>query len=202
MVTELFPLRDPQTPLVLKNSEIYFYQDFFDAASAENYNNSLHNKLPWQQDSIKLFGKVHPQPRLTALFGNNQKPYTYSNITMHPHPFSPELLEIKKRIEEETKEEFTTCLANLYRSGQDSMGWHADDEKELGRNPAIASVSFGAPRMFHLKHKTDPTQRYKIRLPSGSLLLMKGPTQHFWLHQIPKTSRPLEPRINLTFRSL
>lgn len=202
MVIELFPLKNPRSPLLLKDSEIYFYPDLFDAESAEKYFNSLYKNLPWQQDSIKLFGKIHKQPRLTALFANNRKPYTYSNITMHPHPYSPELLEIKKKIEEETQEEFTTCLANLYRSGQDSMGWHADDEKELGRNPTIASVSFGAPRMFHLKHKTDPTQRYKIRLPSGSLLLMKGSTQHFWLHQIPKTSRPLEPRINLTFRRL
>lgn len=159
-------------------------------------------KIPWQQDSIKIFGKVHPQPRLTALFADNSKPYSYSNITMYPHPFTEELEELKNRIEETTGEEFTTCLANLYRTGKDSMGWHADDEKELGPNPAIASLSLGAERIFHLRHRKDTNQRYKVRLPAGSLLLMAGPTQHFWLHQVPKTSRPVEPRINLTFRKL
>lgn len=202
MVTELFPLEDRRAPLPLKDSEIYFYADFFDEKAAERYFNSLYKNTPWQQDTIRLFGKVHQQPRLTALFGNNGKAYTYSNITMHPSPFSPEVLEIKNKIEEQTIERFTTCLANLYRTGRDSMGWHADDETEVGENPVIASVSLGAERMFHLKHKKDQNERYKIRLPSGSLLLMKGATQDFWLHQIPKTSRPLEPRINLTFRRL
>ncbi|WP_424494581.1 alpha-ketoglutarate-dependent dioxygenase AlkB family protein [Salinimicrobium sp. GXAS 041] len=188
--------------LPLKDAEIYFYPHFLAAEVAETYFNFLLNNIPWQQDSIKIFGKTHLQPRLTALFSNNGKAYTYSNITMYPQDFPKDLLALKQKLEIETEEEFTTCLANLYRTGKDSMGWHADDEKELGRNPAIASVSLGAERFFHLKHRKDKNERYKIRLPSGSLLLMKGPTQHHWLHQVPKTSRPLEPRINLTFRKL
>ncbi len=188
--------------LPLKDAEIYFYPNFLEADAAKAYFGLLLKIIPWQQDSIKLFGKNYPQPRLTALFGNNTKAYTYSNITMYPKPFPKELLILKEKLELQTKEDFTTCLANLYRNGRDSMGWHADDEKELGNNPVIASLSFGAERFFHLKHRNDKNERYKIRLPSGSLLLMKGTTQHHWLHQIPKTSRPLEPRVNLTFRKL
>lgn len=202
MITELFRLKDNESPLPLPDAEIYFSPDFLSREIANNYFERLHEKLPWQQDSLKIFGKILEQPRLTALLSDNGKPYSYSGITMHPGPFPSELLEIKNRIEEKTGEVFTTCLANLYRTGRDSMGWHSDDEKELGQNPVIASVSLGAERMFHLKHKKDPNQRYKIKLPSGSLLLMKGTTQHFWLHQIPKTARTVEPRINLTFRRL
>ena len=121
---------------------------------------------------------------------------------MQPHPFNKELQEIKSKIETIVNEIFTTCLLNLYRNGQDSNGWHADNEKELGKNPVIASVSFGANRLFHLKHRRESDLKQKIVLESGSLLIMKGSTQHNWLHQIPKTKKKVEPRINLTFRIL
>jgi alkylated DNA repair dioxygenase AlkB len=160
----------------------------------------LTNNIPWQQDDIRVFGKVHPQPRLTALFGNQGRSYSYSNIKMEPHPWNPLLQQIKSQIESVSDAKFTTVLLNQYRDGKDSNGWHADNEKELGTNPIIASVSFGTERIFQLKHNTIPDLKQNILLEHGSLLLMKGTTQHFWKHQIPKTAKQIGSRINLTFR--
>jgi len=184
----------------LPNAEIEYYPNFFDAEKSKMLFEKLLNEIPWQQDNITVFGKTHPQPRLTCLFGNEGKPYSYSNIVMQPHHWNPLLMFIKNEIEEVCFENFTTVLLNLYRDGKDSNGWHADNEKELGRNPVIASVSFGAERSFHLQHNTITDAKLKITLENGSLLLMKGETQHFWKHQIPKTAKTLQPRINLTFR--
>lgn len=189
-----------KTDLKLPDSEIFYFPNFLSLADADHYLRIFKTKVLWQQDDIKVFGKVYPQPRLTALFGNNGKPYSYSNITMQPYEFSKELLEIKKRIEILSDTEFTTCLLNLYRDGKDSNGWHADNEKELGQNPVIASVTLGQERFFHLKHRKDNSQKHKMLLEHGSLLLMHGETQHHWLHQIPKTAKPIAERINLTFR--
>lgn len=192
----------PQDSIIfdLPDAEITYYPSFFEAAEAEAIFKELLHTVPWQQDEIKVYGKVHPQPRLTALFGNDGKPYSYSNITMQPHPWSILLQKIRFKVEDTAEVAFSTVLLNLYRDGRDSNGWHADDEKELGRDPIIASVSFGAERYFHLKHRSDPDLKQKILLESGSLLIMKGATQHHWLHHIPKTARPIGPRINLTFR--
>tara|TARA_Y100000385_G_scaffold248062_1_gene268561 strand:- start:2581 stop:2949 length:369 start_codon:yes stop_codon:yes gene_type:complete len=121
---------------------------------------------------------------------------------MSPQKFTPLLNRIKSKIEERTQSIFSSCLLNLYRNGQDSNGWHSDDEKELGKNPTIASLSLGAERIFHLKHKKITTLKHKLSLQNGSLLVMKGETQHYWLHQIPKTKKPIDKRINLTFRFL
>ncbi|MDC6367745.1 MULTISPECIES: alpha-ketoglutarate-dependent dioxygenase AlkB family protein [Flavobacteriaceae] len=182
------------------DSNIIYYPNFFSTEKAGVLFDILKRTIPWQQDSITLFGKTHLQPRLTALYGNNEKSYSYSNITMHPKEFTVELLQIKAAIEKQANVAFTTCLLNYYRSGKDSNGWHSDDEKELGKNPVIASVSFGAERFFHLRHKNDKTQKHKLLLEHGSLLIMQGPTQHFWQHQIAKTAKPIGERINLTFR--
>lgn len=184
----------------LPNASIEYYPNFFDATKSDQLFTKLLNEIPWQLDNITVFGKTHPQPRLTALFGNEGKPYSYSNIVMQPHPWNPILMFIKNEIEAICNENFTTVLLNLYRDGKDSNGWHADNEKELGRNPVIASVSFGAERSFHLKHNSITDAKQKITLEHGSLLLMKGETQHFWKHQIPKTAKPIGSRINLTFR--
>lgn len=186
--------------LDLPNSEILYSPSFLDASKATAYFKLLKNEVPWQQDNITVFGKTYAQPRLTALYANNGKPYSYSNIVMQPHDFSKELLEIKSAIETKTAVKFTSCLLNLYRDGRDSNGWHADNEKELGLNPVIASVTLGHERYFHLKHRTQKTLKHKILLEHGSLLLMQGETQHHWLHQIAKTKRPIGERINLTFR--
>jgi alkylated DNA repair dioxygenase AlkB len=184
----------------LPDAEIIYYPDFFGKEKADTFFEKLKAEIPWQQDDITVFGKTYPQPRLTALFGNEGKPYSYSNIVMQPHTWNSLLLFIKNEIEEVCNENFTTVLLNYYRDGKDSNGWHADDEKELGRNPVIASVSFGVERSFHLQHNSIKEQKLKINLEHGSLLIMKGPTQHFWKHQIPKTAKPIGSRINLTFR--
>ncbi|MFD2541945.1 alpha-ketoglutarate-dependent dioxygenase AlkB family protein [Lacinutrix gracilariae] len=186
--------------LQLEDGEAIYYPACFDKTEADAYFKSLLKNIAWQQDSISLFGKTHLQPRLTALYANNNKAYSYSNITMYPNAFTNELLSIKQRIETICNTNFTTCLANLYRDGKDSNGWHADNEKELGNQPIIASVSFGAERRFHLKHKTKKEHSLKLTLQHGSLLIMKGKTQENWLHQIPKTKKKIAERINLTFR--
>ncbi|XLS28215.1 alpha-ketoglutarate-dependent dioxygenase AlkB family protein [Flavobacteriaceae bacterium M23B6Z8] len=189
-------------PATLPDAEIAYFENFFNKDESDLYLKNLLKDTPWREDSIKLFGKTYPQPRLTCLYASNTLPYSYSNITMHPLPFTEDLLRIKKDVEQQCEVTFTTCLLNLYRNGADSNGWHADNEKELGKNPTIASVSFGASRWFHLKHRTQKEERYKIELTHGSLLIMSGATQHFWLHQIPKTKKIVSPRINLTFRVL
>lgn len=186
----------------LKDAEVIYYPHYFDVETSNRYFDILHEQTPWQHDDIKIFGKVYPQPRLTALYANNNTPYSYSNIVMKPHPFTPVLKEIKKHVEYVSKNQYTTCLLNLYRNGKDSNGWHADNEKELGENPVIASVSFGAQRAFHMKHRHDKTQKLKLNLEPGSLVIMRGTTQHYWLHQIPKTKKNIKERINLTFRIL
>jgi alkylated DNA repair dioxygenase AlkB len=186
--------------LDLPDAAIIYYPAFFDKEEADSIYAELLNEIPWQQDEIRVFGKIHPQPRLTSLFGNEAKPYSYSNIKMQPHPWNLLLQNIKSQIESVSDTTFTTVLLNYYRDGKDSNGWHADNEKELGLNPIIASVSFGAERTFQLKHNSDKNHKKSIVLEHGSLLLMKGTTQHFWKHQIPKTAKPIGPRINLTFR--
>ena len=191
----------PSEPIVLDlpDADITYYPAFFDAATSDALYQELLHGIPWQQDVIKVYGKTHNQPRLTALFGNDGKPYSYSNITMQPHPWTLLLQKLKFQIESVANASFTSVLLNYYRDGKDSNGWHADNEKELGTNPIIASLSFGASRVFQLKHNSLPVKQ-NITLESGSLLLMKGTTQHFWKHQIPKTNAPVGGRINLTFR--
>jgi alkylated DNA repair dioxygenase AlkB len=186
--------------LLPKDGEVFYLPDFFTKEESKVFYNALLQNIEWQQDKIKLFGKTHDVPRLTALYGNADKPYTYSGITMKPTAWLPELLEIKKKIETVAQVDFTTVLLNLYRTGKDSMGWHSDDEKELGLNPLIVSVSFGATRIFKLQHNNNKSLRHSLELTDGSLLVMQGQTQHFWKHAIPKTSKITEPRINLTFR--
>lgn len=186
----------------LPNATIEYYPNLFDLEKSNLLFEKLYQEIPWQQDNITVFGKNHLQPRLTALFGNEGKPYSYSNIVMQPHAWNSLLTFIKEEVENISHENFTTVLLNLYRNGKDSNGWHADNEKELGKNPVIASVSFGAERSFHLQHNSILDAKQKIILEHGSLLIMKGETQHFWKHQIPKTAKPIQPRINLTFRSI
>ena len=159
----------------------------------------LHASIPWEEREIMMFGKPVPQPRLTAWFGDGDEPYTYSGLTLQPHPWSQALKEIKEKCEDIAGVKFNSMLANLYRDGNDSVSWHSDDEPELGTNPTIASISLGAERRFDLRHKLTK-ETIKKNLSSGSLILMSGSLQHHWIHQIAKTKRVSEPRINLTFR--
>jgi alkylated DNA repair dioxygenase AlkB len=201
-MSQPFVLANNGTPSDFPGARLRYFEAFFSEKEAEGHYEQLLRETPWQQDPIKIFGKTYDQPRLTALYANNNLPYSYSGITMHPHQMTPLLSHIQKRIGEVCDTQFTTVLLNQYRDGKDSNGWHADNEKELGKNPVIASVSFGQERYFHLKHRKRKEIRLKILLKKGSLLLMEGETQSHWLHQIAKTARPVAPRINLTFRKI
>ncbi|MBW2960812.1 alpha-ketoglutarate-dependent dioxygenase AlkB family protein [Mesonia aestuariivivens] len=188
--------------LKLPDSTLLYYPNFYSEEKSNILFQELIQKIKWKEDQIKIFGKLYWQPRLTAFYANNIKTYSYSSLKMKPLPFTSTLQKIKSDIEKLADLEFTSCLANLYRDGKDSNGWHADDEKELGKNPIIASLSLGAERNFKLRHKSNHQLNHKLLLEHGSLLLMKGETQHFWQHQIPKTQKKIDKRINLTFRIL
>jgi len=193
---------EEKTILKLPDAEVIYIPKFLNQYEADSYFEHLKSSINWRQDNITVFGKTYKQPRLTALYAENNSSYSYSSIVMSPIPFTSELLEIKQRIEKETQQKFTTILLNFYRDGKDSNGWHADNEKELGNQPVIASLSLGATRFFHFKHRNIKTERYKIALQHGSLLLMKGKMQQHWLHQIAKTKKEVGERINLTFRTI
>jgi alkylated DNA repair dioxygenase AlkB len=181
--------------------QLQYHPNLFDSQEQSLLMNALQEEIPWKQEHIKLFGKTHPTPRLTAWHGDTHCVYKYSGVVNQPFPWTPSLLTIKTRIESLSNGATFNCvLLNFYRDGSDKMGWHSDDEKELGPNPSIASVSFGATRRFDFKHKTEAHNKFSIHLESGSLLLMQGDMQHHWLHQLPAQKRIQEPRINLTFR--
>lgn len=163
----------------------------------------LYEQTIWRQEAVRIYGKEHQQPRLVALYGSPDKRYDYSGIKLFPLPWTDLLREIKRRIEDCTEATFNAVFLNLYRDHNDSMGFHSDDEKELGKNPVIASLTFGATRTFLLKHKFHKElPLVKVPLEAGTVLLMKGATQHNWKHGINKQTAPCGPRINLTFRTL
>jgi alkylated DNA repair dioxygenase AlkB len=190
------PLMQPQELLSYDGSALY-RSGFFNSAECEQMFRSINDETPWEARNIVLFGKEVPQPRLACWYGDLA--YSYSGITLDPRPMTPTLLEIKQRCEQAASARFNSVLVNLYRDGQDSMGLHADDEPELGVEPIIASVSFGGERNFRLRHRQSKDLQ-QISLASGSLLVMSGLSQENWMHDIPKTKKFVEPRINLTFR--
>lgn len=182
------------------HGEVYFYPDLFPPPSGDSYYEHLLRETDWKQQPIKIFGKPVLQPRLTAWYGDPGKAYSYSGITLQPCPWTAILLAIKQEAERVAGVIFTGALLNLYRDGQDSMGWHRDNEKELGRNPVIGSVSFGAMRRFQLRSYADKSGALSLDLSHGSFLLMKGETQHYWEHRVARTTQPVGTRINITFR--
>ncbi|MFP4101633.1 alpha-ketoglutarate-dependent dioxygenase AlkB family protein [Coleofasciculus sp.] len=197
-----FENKPTQKVVVRTDGEVILYSNFFSRQESDHFFHNLYSSVEWKQDKIQIFGKNMPLPRLTAWYGDEGKSYTYSGIEQHPEPWTPLLKSIKSKIEELSEVSFNSVLLNLYRDGKDSVSWHSDDEPELGKNPIIASVSFGATRRFSLKHKISKSRKVDIDLAKGSFLLMKGETQHFWQHQIAKTSKPVQARINLTFRKI
>lgn len=187
----------------LPDADLIFYESFFTKEEADLAYHTLMKETKWAQEEITIYGKTHLTPRLTAWYGDPGKTYQFSGTKLHPYPWTSELLFIKEKVESESNTYFNSVLLNLYRTGQDSVGWHRDNEKEFGENPVIASVSFGETRPFQLRHKfKKEISRLEIPLSHGSLLLMQGKTQHFWEHQIPKTAKNISPRINLTFRQI
>lgn len=172
---------------------------FFNCTESENLFNELLATTPWKEDEVVLFGQRRILSRKVAWMGDATFSYCYSGTSKTASPLTPALLLIKKRIEQQCDHHFNSCLLNLYHNGSEGMGWHSDDEKTLGRNPVIASVSFGAERVFKLKHR-ESKEVVSVVLEHGSLLIMKGETQHHWVHTMPKTTKITTPRINLTFR--
>lgn len=182
---------------------VRYEESFLSREAADHLSSELRDSLDWRLYQIKLFGREIPQPRLTAFYGEAGVKYEYSGLTLKATPWGGGLHELALRVCALSGTSFNSVLCNLYRDGQDSMGWHADDEAVLGRNPIIASVSFGATRRFDLRPKRGVAgEKRSIALEHGSLLLMGGDLQHHWQHQIAKTKRVNEPRINLTFRQI
>lgn len=174
----------------------------FSEVSDEDFNKIEFLNIKWKHDKINMYGKQLPLPRLTSWYGDEGKSYTYSGITSHPNIWNKGLLYIKNEIEKVSSVKFNSVLLNWYRSGEDHQGWHSDDEKSLGNNPTIASVSFGETRDFIMRRKDDPTQKIVIPLKHGTLLIMKGELQHFWQHSVPKRKKVKNSRFNLTFRRI
>lgn len=197
---DLFADQNPTLDAIpIEDGELYFMPLLPLAQDPDTVMRRLVEETPWRAESITLYGKSMLQPRLSAWHGEPEARYRYSGTTFEPQPFTPLMLEIKHAVESATGLRFNSVLLNYYRDEQDSMGFHSDDERELGRNPAIASVSYGAARTFILKHKKLP-KTVKIALGDGSLLLMAGALQHHWRHGINKEKTPRGPRISLTFR--
>ena len=188
------------TSQLQQNLEIEYIRDCFNNNESDILFDSLKKNIEWKQDFIKMFGKSHPIPRLTAWYGDEKKTYRYSGITMNPLPWTKELFMVKSKLEVCSKIKFNSVLLNFYRSGSDSVSWHSDDENELGEDPIIGSISFGGTRRFRLRNKKDKKQIHTYELKNGSFLLMKGKTQKYWEHEIPKTKKNVSGRINLTFR--
>lgn len=186
--------------LELVDGEGRLWPAAFAPDEASSLFDALRTKIDWQQEEILIFGRRRRVPRLVAWHGDPGARYVYSGTDHVPRPWTVELARLRRRVSALTGVDFNAVLLNLYRDGRDGMGWHADDEPELGRNPVIASVSLGAVRRFCLRHRRRKDLRLDLDLPHGSLLCMSGPTQHHWVHALPKTRRPVGERINLTLR--
>ncbi|MBF9235849.1 alpha-ketoglutarate-dependent dioxygenase AlkB [Hymenobacter sp. BT683] len=191
------------SPLPLPRADLLFDPVFLPAAEADVLLAQLIRDVSWEHRNIRIFGKELPQPRLTAWYGDPDARYSYSGLAWEPRPWTLALHSLRQRIETATGTAFNSVLLNYYRDGRDSMGWHSDDEPELGQSPAIASLSLGATRRFRLRPRAGlDLPPFGLDLPTGSLLLMRGPTQQHWQHALPKTARPIGPRLNLTFRQV
>ena len=185
------------------NLSVEYIENFFDFDQSQLYMKYLTNDIKWKREKIRMWGREIVTKKRIAWYADEGKSYTYSGSTFHPDQWNELLLEIKKYVEQYSKFQFNSVLLNEYPNGKVGMGWHSDDERELGIDPIIASLSFGANRDFIFKHKTDKSfENIKIHLKSGSLLLMLGSTQHHWKHSLPKRLKVREPRINLTFRKI
>ncbi|MBB5334266.1 alkylated DNA repair dioxygenase AlkB [Chryseobacterium koreense] len=192
---------DPETNLLPRDGTVNYYGKILDPEKADYFFEQLLKKINWKNDEAIIFGKKILTKRKVAWYGNEDFEYTYSKSTKKALPWIPELLELKKRVEEISGETYNSCLLNLYHDGTEGMAYHSDGEKDLKKNGAIASLSFGAERKFSFKHK-ETKEKVELVLEHGSLLVMKDETQTFWLHRLPPTKKIFSPRINLTFRTI
>ncbi|MGV3547287.1 MAG: alpha-ketoglutarate-dependent dioxygenase AlkB family protein [Pedobacter sp.] len=187
--------------LLPKDGTVNYYGQIFSKAEADFYYERLLKDIAWENDQAVIFGKLIVTKRKVAWYGEKSFEYTYSNITKTALPWTNELLALKQKVEELSGDTFNSCLLNLYHNGDEGMAWHSDGEKDLKKNGAIASLSFGAERKFAFKHKVDKTT-IALTLAHGSLLMMKDTTQTHWLHHLPPTKLVYARRINLTFRTI
>ena len=195
VITE-FPIN-----ILPKDGITEYYGKVFNEEACKKFYDYLLSEIPWENDEAVIFGKLILTKRKVAWFGERAFEYTYSKRTKYARFWTPELLELKQKCEEVSGETYNSCLLNLYHDGSEGMAYHSDGEKDLKKNGAIASLTFGAERKFVFKHKTTQ-EKAEIFLESGSLLVMKGKTQENWLHRLPPTTKVKTPRINLTFRTI
>ena len=200
---DLFTPESSAERLAIPDADIWFLPMLALPEAPELVMQALISEMQWQSRPITLWGKTYLQPRLIAWVGDPDRSYTYSGSKLVPTPWTPLLTTLREAVQSASGAHFNSVLLNYYRNERDSMGYHSDDEKELGPQPVIASLSLGQPRSFVLKHRSDPTLKpVRIKLPSGSLLIMQGATQSHWKHGIDKQSRPCGARLNLTFRRI
>ncbi|QMV61917.1 alpha-ketoglutarate-dependent dioxygenase AlkB [Pseudomonas berkeleyensis] len=184
----------------LADAELDYLPGWVDAGLADNWLHALVEQTPWQQPELFIHGRYHRTPRLTAWYGDPAARYRYSGRIHEPLPWTPLLYEIRQRVAQDVGQPLNAVLLNYYRDGQDSMGWHSDAEPELGRDPLIASLNLGGSRRFDLRRVGSTRIEHSLTLEHASLLVMRGPTQHHWQHQVAKTRQACAPRLNLTFR--
>ena len=188
--------------LSLPDAELAFETHWLAPPAADVLYADLRDTVSWECHRIRLFGREHDSPRLSCWIGDPGASYRYSGTRFEPRPWTDALLPVRARLREELRVDFNSVLANLYRDGRDAMGWHSDNEPELGAQPVIASLNLGATRRFVLKHRGDPDRKLALELPHGSLLVMSGDTQRHYRHALPRTAKPVGARINLTFRRI
>jgi alkylated DNA repair dioxygenase AlkB len=192
---------DPTANLLPRDGTVNYFGPILAPAETQRYFETLLREIPWKNDEAVIYGKHIVTARKVAWYGDSNFSYTYSGTTKQALAWTAELAELKTLVEKLTATDFNSCLLNLYHDGNEGMAWHSDDEKSLGKDSTIASVSFGAEREFRLKHKRAE-DKVSVLLESGSLLVMKDTTQSHWLHSIPKSKKITTPRINLTFRTM
>ena len=186
----------------LPQAELLYLPHWVDGLTADRWLQALIAETPWTQPQVRLYGRSFAVPRLVAWYGDAQADYRYSGLVHEPLPWTPLLAELRQRVEQQVGESLNGVLLNLYRDGQDAMGWHSDDEPELGPEPLVVSLNLGATRRFDLRRTGSSRIAHSLDLEHGSLLVMSGPTQHHWQHQIARTRKVLTPRLNLTFRQI
>jgi alkylated DNA repair dioxygenase AlkB len=192
---------DPIQSLISFDGKLFLIPGFYQTEKADFYFERLYNTLGWQSEKLFIFGRQVLTPRLMAWYGDKQAVYRYSGVNHLPNEWTAELLQLKTDVETSCQHKFNSVLANLYRHGQDSMAYHADNEKELGENPTIASLNFGESRLIRFKHNKT-ADKLQLELAHGDLLIMAGSIQHHWKHEAPKTRAAKTARINLTFRQI
>ena len=195
-------MSDDSELIKLADADLRYFPRWVDADLADGWLSEISAQTSWSQPQIKLYGRSIAVPRLVAWYGDADAHYRYSGFTHEPLTWTPLLADIRQRVQQQVGQRLNGVLLNYYRDGQDAMGWHSDDERELGQQPLVVSLNLGATRRFDFRRKGTSGIEYSISLEHGSLLVMSGLTQHYWQHQIARTRKVRAPRLNLTFRQI